>query len=376
MPGIKISDLGGPVNLNRTDEFPIARGGATFKTNASSIFDRIDETRSVVSSLSSNLLTVNNSSTIDLFFDSATRTLSAELARTLDLSTRVVILPPVIATPPGLVCPFAAISAPIGWLECNGNVVPNGVGTVQGKTYDFRPLYNVLGSTYGSLGRLPDLRGHFIRGYGVNNFDPSIRSGFFGQQQRDSFQGHKHAIHDPTHAHPIFDPSHNHPINDPGHAHPIFDPTHAHSIIDPSHSHGVSDPGHKHGYRGGKEAKADSKHGDDSKSDDNGRGKSYDTTSERTNISINNQSTGISIVNNSTGIVVLTNTTSIDVLNNTTGIVVLNDLTGVRVQNPISDGIAHGLDPAGSLGASGGLPPRVSHETRPNNIAMLYCIKY
>lgn len=375
MPGIKISDLGGPVTLAKTDEFPVARGGATLKTNASVLFDKIDDTNSKVRELSANLLFVDNSDTINLFFDDTTRRLSAELASTLDLSTRVVILPPVIAIPPGLVCPFAAISAPLGWLECNGNIVPNGVGTCQGKTYNFGPLYSVLGSTYGSPGKLPDLRGHFVRGYGVNSFDPSIRSGTFGTQQRDSFQGHKHQIFDPTHDHQIHDPGHDHPIHDPGHDHPIFDPSHAHGITDPSHAHPINDPGHKHTYRGGKEAKADSKHGDDSKADDNNKGKQYQTTSDKTNINILNASTGISINLNTTGIDVLTNTTQIDVLDNVTSIDVLHDFTGVRVQNPISDA-QNVLDPPGSLGVSGGLPPRVSHETRPNNISMLYCIKY
>ena len=67
--------------------------------------------------------------------------------------------------PAGAVFHFAASSAPAGYLKCNGDVVPNGSGTVQGVTADFSALYNILGTTYGSLGKLPDLRGEFMRGW-------------------------------------------------------------------------------------------------------------------------------------------------------------------------------------------------------------------
>jgi microcystin-dependent protein len=328
MPGVKISALPGPATFTRTDEFPIARGGSTFKTNASNIFDKLDDLDSRVNTLSANPIFVDDSATIDLTFNSSTRRLSADLAQTLDLSTRTVVLPPVIALPPGLVCPFASLAAPIGWLVCNGDIIPNGTGTVQGKTYNFGPLYGVLGNTYGTAGKLPDLRGLFVRGFGVNQADDGtppnrIRSNGFGTLQRDAFQGHKHFLHDPTHDH---------------------------NYTEDPHTHGVNDPGHKHTYKGGEEAKADSKFGDDSKSDDDGDGNEYDTSDEKTNVTINSATTK--------------------------NFNILNNVTGVRVQNPISDAEVFGQDPAGSTGKAFGVPPRTDHETRPNNMALLYCIKY
>ena len=78
--------------------------------------------------------------------------------------------------PVGTVIMFAADRAPVGYLICNGDSVPNGMGTVQGVTSDFTKLYNVLGSSYSVDGsvKLPDTKNIFTRGYS---------SGSFGQSQ-------------------------------------------------------------------------------------------------------------------------------------------------------------------------------------------------
>jgi microcystin-dependent protein len=67
--------------------------------------------------------------------------------------------------PIGAVFHLATSTVPTGYLKCNGNVLPNGTGTVQGVTANFSALYAVLGSTYGVAGTLPDLRGEFVRGF-------------------------------------------------------------------------------------------------------------------------------------------------------------------------------------------------------------------
>ena len=67
--------------------------------------------------------------------------------------------------PVGAVFHLATSTVPVGYLKCNGVVVPNGTGTVQGVTADFSALYAVLGATYGSAGKVPDLRGEFVRGF-------------------------------------------------------------------------------------------------------------------------------------------------------------------------------------------------------------------
>ena len=98
------------------------------------------------------------------------------------------------SVPTGSVYHFATSTAPIGFLFCNGNTVPNGNGTVQGVTADFSALFAILGTTYGSAGTLPDLRGYFIRGNGTNN-DGTL-SGAFGAKQTDNTGPHTHGFDD------------------------------------------------------------------------------------------------------------------------------------------------------------------------------------
>ena len=86
------------------------------------------------------------------------------------------------AVPVGSVFHFASSTPPTGYLKANGNTVTNGVGTVQGITADFSALYAILGSTYGSAGKLPDLRGEFIRGWVDDRTGLGTQVGF-GQTQ-------------------------------------------------------------------------------------------------------------------------------------------------------------------------------------------------
>ena len=92
--------------------------------------------------------------------------------------------------PPGAVMPFASAVTPSGWLAANGNVVPNGIGTVQGITANFAALFAVVGTTYGAAGTLPDLRGYFVRGSGTNS--DGTAAGTFGAKQADEFKSHTH----------------------------------------------------------------------------------------------------------------------------------------------------------------------------------------
>lgn len=92
----------------------------------------------------------------------------------------------VVIVPVGAVFYFAANIAPIGYLKCNGDTVTDGVGTVQSVTANFSALYAVLSSTYGSPGKLPDLRGEFIRGWDDSKGTDSSR--VFGSSQLDALQ--------------------------------------------------------------------------------------------------------------------------------------------------------------------------------------------
>jgi microcystin-dependent protein len=93
--------------------------------------------------------------------------------------------------PSGAVMAFAMATAPAGWLAANGDTIPNGSGTVQSKTADFSILHSLLGTTYGSAGKLPDLRGYFVRGSGTNS--DGTASDTFGVKQAHMFQDHGHS---------------------------------------------------------------------------------------------------------------------------------------------------------------------------------------
>jgi microcystin-dependent protein len=110
--------------------------------------------------------------------------------------------------PPGAVMPFASAATPSGWLAANGNVVPNGIGTVQGITANFAALFAVVGTTYGAAGTLPDLRGYFVRGSGTNS--DGTAAGTFGQKQADAFKSHLHTgstSSNGSHTHPYSAPN-------------------------------------------------------------------------------------------------------------------------------------------------------------------------
>ena len=82
-----------------------------------------------------------------------------------DLNTDIVNAISNRLVPVGTVLHVAGGTAPAGWLIANGDTVPNGTGTVQGVTANFASLYAALGTTYGGVGVLPDLRGQFIRSW-------------------------------------------------------------------------------------------------------------------------------------------------------------------------------------------------------------------
>ena len=96
------------------------------------------------------------------------------------------------SVPTGAVFHFAASTPPTGYLKANGDTVPNGTGTVQGISTNFSALYAILGSTYGSAGKLPDLRGEFVRGWADDRAVDTGRT--FGTAQADDFKSHAHSF--------------------------------------------------------------------------------------------------------------------------------------------------------------------------------------
>jgi len=87
-----------------------------------------------------------------------------------------------VAPPVGSVTMYAALTAPDGWLECDGSNVNRAT---------FPNLFNAIGITFGSgdgstTFGLPDLRGEFVRGWDNGRGADDGRS--FGSDQLDQMQ--------------------------------------------------------------------------------------------------------------------------------------------------------------------------------------------
>lgn len=70
--------------------------------------------------------------------------------------------------PVGAVFHFASLSVPAGYLLCNGDVISdNPSGFTQSiPNWKLKGLRDIIGTSFGAAGSLPDLRGLFVRGYG------------------------------------------------------------------------------------------------------------------------------------------------------------------------------------------------------------------
>ena len=92
--------------------------------------------------------------------------------------------------PVGTIAFFAMQTAPTGWLLCDGSLPTN-------MTSLYPALYNLLGTTYGAKGTLPDLRGQFIRGW--NSTSKGLDANrTFGQTQTDAYKSHTHNVNNQT----------------------------------------------------------------------------------------------------------------------------------------------------------------------------------
>jgi microcystin-dependent protein len=96
----------------------------------------------------------------------------------------------VVLVPAGAVMPFAMNSAPAGWLAADGS-------NVNRTTY--AALFSAIGTTYGvgdgsTTFALPDLRGIFVRGSGLQTIGGITYNKTFADKEGDAFQGHYHTI--------------------------------------------------------------------------------------------------------------------------------------------------------------------------------------
>jgi microcystin-dependent protein len=125
---------------------------------------------------------------------SATTTIANDAVTTAKILDGNVTLAKLVAAvqqslvPAGAVQAFAMNSAPQGWLTANGS-------NVSRSTYS--SLFAAIGTTYGSgdgstTFALPDLRGYFLRGSGTNS-DGSA-AGTFGEKVADALKTHTHSV--------------------------------------------------------------------------------------------------------------------------------------------------------------------------------------
>ncbi len=90
--------------------------------------------------------------------------------------------------PPGSVLAFAAVTAPAGYLACNGALVSRST---------YAALFAAVGTTYGvgdgaTTFALPDLRGEFVRGWDNGRGVDAGRA--LGSAQADELEAHTHAV--------------------------------------------------------------------------------------------------------------------------------------------------------------------------------------
>lgn len=137
-----------------------------------------------------------------------------------------------VLIPVGSVFTFAMQNPPTGFLVCNGAAL---------STTTYSRLYAAIGNTYGGDGKtfnLPDLRGQFVRGWdNGRGLDPSRA---FGSNQGDAYRVHYHGMtiyNNHTHSMNGYN-AHTHSMNAYNqHSHSI---AHGHSAWQDSHNHDMT----------------------------------------------------------------------------------------------------------------------------------------
>jgi microcystin-dependent protein len=104
-----------------------------------------------------------------------------------------------IAAPPGIIQPYAAASAPSGWLICDGSAVSRSL---------YSALFAVIATTYGSgdgstTFNLPDIRGRVTVGYAASGGHADVSA--LGNNEGSTLSNRR-----PKHPHSVSDPGHQH----------------------------------------------------------------------------------------------------------------------------------------------------------------------
>jgi microcystin-dependent protein len=170
-----------------------------------------------------------------LYFKRFVSTPNVTVSETADTIRADVVFPTFV--PIGGIIDYGGVSAPAGYLMCNGQWY---------NVTQFPELAAVLGARYGGDGvstfAVPDLRGRMTIGAGQGSGLTNRVLATLGGTETTTLS----IAQMPAHSHGATQPWHTHGVYDPTHAHALYDPAHQHSVWDPSHSHGFADPGHAH----------------------------------------------------------------------------------------------------------------------------------
>jgi phage-related tail fiber protein len=167
----------------------LSNGVGIFKNISSNTmyFNTLTAKEGLDISLQSNIVTLNvkDNSVILNKLEPSIRTLLASLSTRMTAAENALLAvnPQALI---GAVLPFVTSTAPTGWLICNGDTIGT-TGTVQGiPVSNLQSLRNLLGDKFGIMGKLPDLRGEFIRGW--DNARGIDGGRILGSLQLDSIQ--------------------------------------------------------------------------------------------------------------------------------------------------------------------------------------------
>lgn len=167
----------------------LSNGVGIFKNVSSNTmyFNTLTAKEGLDISLQSNIVTLNvkDDSVVLNKLEPSIRTLLASLSTRMTAAEGALLTvnPQALI---GAVLPFVTATAPVGWLICNGDTIGT-TGVVQGiPVSNLQSLRTLLGTKFGTMGKLPDLRGEFIRGW--DNARGIDGGRLLGSLQLDSIQ--------------------------------------------------------------------------------------------------------------------------------------------------------------------------------------------
>jgi microcystin-dependent protein len=177
----------------------ISTSGGTARTvmsadSTDSIFSVNDDRNFTVKTNAATRLTVNSTATTS----TVPVVLPSDPTTALQAATKAYVD---LASPAGIIAPFAGTTAPSGWLKCEGQAISRAT---------YATLFAAIGTTWGvgdgsTTFNVPDLRGTFLRGTGTNGTYGTAVGPSVGTYAVDTYLNHSHTATstDSGHSHGI-----------------------------------------------------------------------------------------------------------------------------------------------------------------------------